>query len=984
MLSMDLATRRRNTSNMSDAASINQTLLQNFTEFCTWLLPNGKVEGSHYLVGGIDGSPGKSLQITLSGAAAGRWKDFATGEGGATPLWLLKAAKGLTFTHAVKEAKEWLGIKDEDYGVRKHKTKEWASAPQVDGKWNRPLEPNTKAMDYLTIERRLDPIVVAKARLGETPDGQWIIIPYFDPGEKEAFHIKKMAIDRPGGKKQITATPGTKRSLYGKHLIDENVSELVITEGEIDALSFHSWGIPAVSMPNGVSDMLWFDLDWEWLQRFEKIYVCTDMDEPGRLAAPEICKRLELHRSYIVTLPKKDANECLQAGIKREEIEKCLAQAKAIELDEIKHPDEYLEEVYDYYTTDWSKRGWETPWYPTLPWRVRKAEFTIFSGFSGSGKALSIDTPIPTPTGWTTMGKLKVGDKVFDQDGAPCNVVFATGVQWNRKCYHVEFSDGASVIADADHLWETWSPHARNSLSRDIKRVRKTENTSQRARMIKPSVVTTEEIRGTILEERWAKRSHLKHAVPVASALRLPEVSLPVEPYCLGAWLGDGSTYNATLFCGNGDEEIVDQFVKAGYPMTKHNAAKIDACPAYGIGGGFVGALREAGVLGRKHIPSWYLRASFGQRLALLQGLMDTDGFVSAGAGHCEFTSMLKNLAYEFKELLLSLGIRASVSTGIASVNGKKCGTKYRVHFTARLSVFRLKRKLARIQRKKGLAHQYRFISSVIPVDSVPVKCIQVDSLRHLYLCGEDMIPTHNTVALNHLMLHLVQQGVKVMDASLEVKPGMTLYNMTRCALGKKMSSRQEVEGCINWLNDSVFFLDCIGTVNVKRLLNAMGYARKRHGIDVFIIDSLFKCGLDPSDFGSQREFADLLTTFCNNTGAHVILVAHARKTQNGNEFSVPSKSDVAGSSDITNAAFNVIIWWRNKLKKIKLDEAKQAFPQDVEAISEWIDEPDGAAFLDKQRFGEGEEAKVHVWFCHDSYQFHTSKNKRFPFFQLK
>ena len=222
------------------------------------------------------------------------------------------------------------------------------------------------------------------------------------------------------------------------------------------------------------------------------------------------------------------------------------------------------------------------------------------------------------------------------------------------------------------------------------------------------------------------------------------------------------------------------------------------------------------------------------------------------------------------------------------------------------------------------------------------------------------------------------------MDASLEIKPGMTLYNMTRCAMAKKQSDRKEIEGCISWLNDSMFFLDCIGSVNISRLMNAMEYARKRHGVDVFVIDSLFKCGLSSEDYGGQREFTDRLTTFCNNTGAHVILVAHSRKVSSGNELNPPSKSDVSGSSDLTNGAFNVIIWWRNKLKKMKLDEAKQSIPMNMEVINEWLDQFDGAAILDKQRFGEGEEARVNMYFDPETSQFQTTRNRKFPYFSLK
>jgi replicative DNA helicase len=69
------------------------------------------------------------------------------------------------------------------------------------------------------------------------------------------------------------------------------------------------------------------------------------------------------------------------------------------------------------------------------------------------GKALALDTPLPTPAGWTTMGEVQVGDILFDETGAPCRVTGATDVMLNRRCYRVRFSDGSSIIADADHLW---------------------------------------------------------------------------------------------------------------------------------------------------------------------------------------------------------------------------------------------------------------------------------------------------------------------------------------------------------------------------------------------------------------------------------------------------------------------------------------------------------------------------------------------------
>lgn len=376
---------------MADAAEINRTLLDKFQEVCVYLLPNGKVAGNLYLVGGLHGDAGESLKITLSGSAAGRFKDFTTGDGGATPLWLWALVRNVTYTDAIKEAKDWLGIKDEDYGIKRHHAKTY-SKPEKGG--IRATEPNTKVMDYLTTERRLNPIVLANAKIAETEDGEAIVFPFAeqkDSGEWVVVHRKYLKVDRVDGRKDSWATKGTKRCLYGKNLIDPNASEIIITEGEIDALSWHSWSLPGVSVPNGVSDFDWVENDWEWLARFEKVYVCMDMDEPGKLCSPDICKRLGLHRCYIVSLPHKDVNECLIEGMKREEMQKILADAKPIELDEIKKPDDFASEVVDYYTKDFSQHGWATPWWPNLPWRVRRSEFTVLSGFSGHGKTYALN-----------------------------------------------------------------------------------------------------------------------------------------------------------------------------------------------------------------------------------------------------------------------------------------------------------------------------------------------------------------------------------------------------------------------------------------------------------------------------------------------------------------------------------------------------------------------------------------------------------------
>ena len=133
--------------------------------------------------------------------------------------------------------------------------------------------------------------------------------------------------------------------------------------------------------------------------------------------------------------------------------------------------------------------------------------------------------------------------------------------------------------------------------------------------------------------------------------------------------------------------------------------------------------------------------------MALLQGLMDSDGHADANNGTCEFTSTNRALADGTMELALSLGLKPTLSVGRATFRGKDCGEKYRIHFAAHFPVFRLKRKAER-QRSPGrqaLRQRQRMIVAVDEIEPVPLRCIAVDSPHRMYLAGPGMIPTHKT-----------------------------------------------------------------------------------------------------------------------------------------------------------------------------------------------------------------------------------------------
>jgi deoxycytidine triphosphate deaminase len=349
------------------------------------------------------------------------------------------------------------------------------------------------------------------------------------------------------------------------------------------------------------------------------------------------------------------------------------------------------------------------------------------------GKALALDTPIPTPGGWRLMGELEPGDYVFDEKGAPVQVIAATQPMLGRPCREVLFSDGAHAIADAEHQWVTVDKNGRRGGRATV------------------GVRTTDEIARTLrYGDEW------NHHVPLAGPVQYPaRLDLPIEPYTLGAWLGDGTTTKAEITCY--DEEILEQISGDGftvqplayaprlYRIGGTGQTRSSATGRYERNGSLSSRLRDQGLLGGKFIPAPYLEAAVSQRMALLQGLMDTDGYVDDVAGRCEFTSTNEDLADGVVELAASLGFRPFKTFGRAVLDGVDHGPKYRVKFTPDRPVFRVQRKLARQKGSSGQFHRFRAITSVREVESVPVRCIEVGSTRGVFLATKSFVPTHNS-----------------------------------------------------------------------------------------------------------------------------------------------------------------------------------------------------------------------------------------------
>lgn len=338
--------------------------------------------------------------------------------------------------------------------------------------------------------------------------------------------------------------------------------------------------------------------------------------------------------------------------------------------------------------------------------------------------ALGMDTPIPTPNGWSTIADLRIGDQVFSETGDPITVIAKSPVFETGERYRVTFDDGVSVDADGDHLWKAETFADRLSLGRGLS--------------LPSRLVTTREM------ARTQKTNHKKAAqnwsVMMPGALNLPEMPLPIPPYLLGVWLGDGSKRDGTI-ANLRDHEIREEIRALEWGELSAESDKTFYVK------GLRSAVEALGIRNDKAIPAAYLRGSTKQRLALLQGLMDTDGTVDGRWGIPRFSNTNRNLIDGVAELARSLGWTPRI---FEDSYGPKKTTIWTVTFLAEELVFRIPRKAERqkIGRERENARQrkWNIVRSVerLEDDSFPVQCITVDSPSHLYLAGENMMPTHN------------------------------------------------------------------------------------------------------------------------------------------------------------------------------------------------------------------------------------------------
>lgn len=401
------------------------------------------------------------------------------------------------------------------------------------------------------------------------------------------------------------------------------------------------------------------------------------------------------------------------------------------------HPTEHIKELYPH-----QQEGAERI---VQAWQERDG-FQLLDD-AGLGKLQPVDTPVLTPSGWRRIGDLRIGDKVISSSGkaAPVTDVKPQGV---KPIYRVTFSDGSSTEAGPEHLWTVayWAGG---------RRLQEITVTTDRLRTREPLDMVWPDGRRTKLSLAGV-RLHLP--LLAAPAEFDDPGQLPVDPYLLGALIANGALGggSASLTVNAHDwEEVQGRIAQVADVGTPHAYPGCVRATIRGV----IGRVRELGLgveSGAKYIPRLYLSASVQDRIALLHGLMDGDGSVSATRNRLIYHTTSEWLAKDVQELVEGLGGIASIRTYDRSDEDKSTEYQVRLRLPVSVAPFTVSRKASRYQPGRHAMPSRSVVSVEYTRDSEAV-CIAVDAPDQLY-ATEHAILTHNT---NTALAAMVARGGK-------------------------------------------------------------------------------------------------------------------------------------------------------------------------------------------------------------------------------
>lgn len=513
--------------------------------------------------------------------------------------------------------------------------------------------------------------------------------------------------------------------------------------------------------------------------------------------------------------------------------------------------------------------------------KTRPASSFLFTGGSGVGKSTTVSTAIPVFTqdgsvAWKTAGEIVPGDMVFSREGAP-EKVLGVFPQGERDVYRVTLTDGRTLDCSDNHLWAVVP--------------------AKRARDEGFTIYSTQTLMNKGLTTRGRDgREAPKYFIPAHGAVQWPQAQLSVDPYVMGAMIANGLLTQAPLELSSDDLETVE---RVGQKLGAAFWEKANSNYTWSF---FTGEQAKNGMRARlqlhevfgddaveligvkstqRSIPVAYKTASIEQRWELIRGLFDCDGSIGQHDGdrfNVSYSTASETLARDVREVLLSLGVGATIGTYERERDGKM-SVEHRVMVKSKNGgkdrFFALERKLAIAQRAKGVARQrersYDFvgIKSIEKLDrQEAMVCIYVDHDEHLYQAGEFVV-THNT--------ELVKQMANLLfgDSSLN----LIRFDMSEYANDDMLNTfRYELTQRVAAVGRGVILLDEIEKASgkiVRLLLQLLddGRLTDQHGRQVSFLtcyvvmttnaaSEIYRtvAHYNPDDDGSGRELLKRMT----------------------------------------------------------------------------------------------------------------------------
>lgn len=371
---------------------LNQLLLGRIEEVCQYLLPQGTKKGNEWKFGDLQGGSGNSGGVVMNGSKAGSWADFADSScrgNSLVSLWCQVRCND-DYPAAAEEIKKYLGVTDSDLKIS-HRPRKIYTRPSVGEKKEiAKLDERSAVLRYLEDERCLPEKNLLEYKVFSRKDDKGYVFCYYegeDFGHENIVMLKTVFLERnEKGKKKSFITRDSEPVLFGKGAIPKNCETLIITAGELDAVSWSVYGHPAVSIPMGIQNNNWIESDFEWLERFQTIYINYDSDPKEQEAARALADRLGLERCMNIDLGSyKDANNMLVNG--EENPERFIEEAKSLMPPDIELFSEGVDElISEMSMTEEDAPGFDLPWGNDFKLKIRKGEVSAVVGYTGHGK----------------------------------------------------------------------------------------------------------------------------------------------------------------------------------------------------------------------------------------------------------------------------------------------------------------------------------------------------------------------------------------------------------------------------------------------------------------------------------------------------------------------------------------------------------------------------------------------------------------------